>query len=517
MEITDKTMPVCETCIKAKLTKTPFELSQSRAKKPLDLVHTDLTGPARVESAVDKHRYAINFVDDHSRFIKIYTMKRKSEALNKLKLFIADYGKPKTLRNDKGGEYESSELIQFCLDNGIRREETITRTPEQNARSERAWRTAMEIVRSLISTANLGNEWWGRAIIMAADIMNKTIHSATGKTPYELFYGGKPNLANMRTFGCKVYIHNDRPNRGKLDDRGLEGIFVGYGEHTKGWIVYLPKESKLVISRNARFLETQTQQKLEFEIPEKPKELLPEPRIEEIEDEPLVTPPRRPRPPINLPDTDQIDRVIQRIRTPEKVVTTPERQVVERRTSERLKKNAGEWWKTSSNADFAYHIGAIEGIEETETPKNFKIANSESKWRIAMKEEYDSLITNKTWTLTKLPPGRKAIGSKWCYKIKQNADGTVARYKARLVAKGFTQIEDVDFTETFAPVVKQTTLRTFLAYAAKNNMTVCQLDVSTAYLHADVEEELYMEQPEGFEVKEKKSTKMEKPVRTQTS
>ena len=112
----------------------------------------------------------------------------------------------------------------------------------------------MEIVRSLISTANLGNEWWGRAIIMAADIMNKTIHSATGKTPYELFYRGKPNLANMRTFGCKVYIHNDRPNRGKLDDRGLEGIFVGYGEHTKGWIVYLPKESKLVISRNATFL-----------------------------------------------------------------------------------------------------------------------------------------------------------------------------------------------------------------------------------------------------------------------
>src|SRR5690349_1462757 len=100
--INTKEMTTCETCIKAKMTKTPFELSESRATNPLELVHTDLTGPMRTETAIDKHRYTINFVDDYSRFVKVYTMKRKSDALTKLKKFVADYGKPRTIRSDKG-------------------------------------------------------------------------------------------------------------------------------------------------------------------------------------------------------------------------------------------------------------------------------------------------------------------------------------------------------------------------------------------------------------------------------
>ena len=123
-----------------------------------------------------------------------------------------------------------------------------------------------------------------------------------------------------------------------------------------------------------------------------------------------------------------------------------------------------------------------------------------------MTEEYDALMNNITWKLVKLPPGRKAIGSKWCYKIKQNSDGTVARYKAQLVAKGFTQKEGIDFTATYAPVAKFTTIRTALALAALKNYNVKQLDISTAYLHADIDTELYMTQPEGFEVLDENGT-----------
>jgi hypothetical protein len=115
-----------------------------------------------------------------------------------------------------------------------------------------------------------------------------------------------------------------------------------------------------------------------------------------------------------------------------------------------------------------------------------------------MDEEHISLINNRTWNIVSLPSNRKAIGCKWVYKIKENADGTIAKYKARLVAKGYTQKEGIDFTETFAPVAKFNTIRTMLAVAANNGYRICQMDISTAYLHADIEEDLYMEQPEGY-------------------
>jgi hypothetical protein len=122
-----------------------------------------------------------------------------------------------------------------------------------------------------------------------------------------------------------------------------------------------------------------------------------------------------------------------------------------------------------------------------------------------MQEEYDSLITNNTWELTELPRDRKAIKCKWIFKVKQNSDGSIARHKARLVAKGYTQKEGIDFNETFAPVARFTTIRTMLAIAALEGYNINQLDVSTAFLHADVDEDLYMQQPEGFEVQGKHS------------
>ena len=124
--------------------------------------------------------------------------------------------------------------------------------------------------------------------------------------------------------------------------------------------------------------------------------------------------------------------------------------------------------ENTRKADFIYHIAGSEGNSEIEAPKTSS-HTTRREMENCHEGGYDSLIANNTWTLSKLPPGRKAIGSKWCYKIKQNADGSIARYKARLVAKGYTQIEDIDFKETFAPVVKHSTLRTLLAYQWKKD------------------------------------------------
>ncbi|KFM75106.1 Retrovirus-related Pol polyprotein from transposon TNT 1-94, partial [Stegodyphus mimosarum] len=135
-------------------------------------------------------------------------------------------------------------------------------------------------------------------------------------------------------------------------------------------------------------------------------------------------------------------------------------------------------------------------------PENFKDLdklNSEEKekWLLAVDEEINSLSRHKTWELVEHPVGKKPIGCRWIFNLKENEDGTVIRYKARLVAKGYSQKFGTDYDHTFAPVVRHTTIRTFLAVAAYGKMHVRYVDVTTAFLRGNLKEEIFMEQPEG--------------------
>jgi hypothetical protein len=121
-----------------------------------------------------------------------------------------------------------------------------------------------------------------------------------------------------------------------------------------------------------------------------------------------------------------------------------------------------------------------------------------NQWKVAMDEEYNSLMLNHTWKLVPLPPGRKPIDCKWVFRKKYTDTGEVEKYKARLVARGFTQVKGVDYHETFSPVVKFASIRTLLALAVQHSYIVHQMDVTTAYLNGDLEEEIYMTQPESY-------------------
>jgi hypothetical protein len=121
-----------------------------------------------------------------------------------------------------------------------------------------------------------------------------------------------------------------------------------------------------------------------------------------------------------------------------------------------------------------------------------------AKWKIAMKEEMDALEKNKTWDLVELPKGRKVVGCKWVYKLKKGVDDKVERYKARLVEKGYSQMKGIDFHEIFSPVVKLVSICVVLALVALLDLELEQLDVKTTFLHGDLDEEIYMEQPKGF-------------------
>jgi hypothetical protein len=131
-------------------------------------------------------------------------------------------------------------------------------------------------------------------------------------------------------------------------------------------------------------------------------------------------------------------------------------------------------------------------------PKSAREAMKDPNWRAAMQAEFDALLANKTWTLVSPPPHARVISGKWVFRIKLHPDGTLDRYKARWVVRGFHQRPGVDFTETFSPVVKPATIRTVLALIASHAWPAHQLDVSNAFLHGNIHEEVYCQQPTGF-------------------
>jgi hypothetical protein len=121
------------------------------------------------------------------------------------------------------------------------------------------------------------------------------------------------------------------------------------------------------------------------------------------------------------------------------------------------------------------------------------------EWRTAMNEDFTALLKNNTWTLVPPSTAHNIIGCKWVFRIKHKADGTIERYKARLVAKGFHQQPGVDYSETFSPVVKPTTIRLVLSLALSAGWSMRQIDIQNAFLHGDLSEDVYMTQPPGFQ------------------
>jgi hypothetical protein len=146
-------------------------------------------------------------------------------------------------------------------------------------------------------------------------------------------------------------------------------------------------------------------------------------------------------------------------------------------------------------------LGLLSCANQPHEPLNYTEAITSDKaylWKPAIDDEYVSLMKNETWELTPLPPERKPIRTKWVFMVKPGHKDVPARYKARLVAKGYTQSQVIDYQDTYAPVGKQCSLRTVLSLVAALDLGITQLDIKTAFIYSELEEELYLEQPEGF-------------------
>jgi transposase InsO family protein len=191
----------------------------------------------------------------------LYLLKSKDEVFNKFQEFKAEIEnltnkKIMTLRTDNGGEYTSKEFVAFCKSVGIRRELIVPHNPQQNGVAERKNRSIEEIVKDLLNDQDISMFLWGEASMTSIYIQNKIPHHILkDMTPEEAFSGKKPNIENLRIFGCPVYSHISKDKRNKLEPSGKKGILVGYSDSSKAYRIYILEQHKIEVRRDIMFNE----------------------------------------------------------------------------------------------------------------------------------------------------------------------------------------------------------------------------------------------------------------------
>lgn len=483
LHLSNCSVPFCGKCAEGKLSKTKFPTTGgNRSKLPLELLHMDVCGPMDVPTPTG-YRYFMVIVDDATRYTHVALLKEKSEAFdhfvefkNRAEKYLERY--IKAIQSDPGGEFVSKAFIDLCIREGIERRLSNPRTPEQNGVAERKNRSLMESARSMLHGQSMAKTFWGTAINTACYIQNRCPTNAlVGMTPHEAWTSVKPDLSHLRIYGCEAYVHVDNERRKKLDPKAIRCRFIGYGVETKGYL-FVPWDNNLgrvIESRNAKFNEGASLTTDE------------EPQLESDSESDGDTKSQSDSSPDN--DAESLASFSSALDDKEDdLVEDPITEAIELRKSERL-----------ANRSASAYVAKI--LDEPSTFKEAMESENSKEWKMAMDQEMESIISNGTWVEAKLPNNRKAIGCKWVFKLKRDNFGNVSRYKARLVAKGYNQKEGIDYGEIFAPVAKYKTIRTLLAIAVQNDMTLGQLDVKTAFLNGVLQEEIYMVVPPGYPTK----------------
>ncbi|CAL9000577.1 unnamed protein product [Prunus brigantina] len=374
----------------------------------------------------------------------------------------------KVLRSDNGTEFMNSNLSQYLSSYGVIHQTSCVGTPQQNGVAERKNRDLLEKTRSLMLQMNVPKKFWSQGVLTAAYVINRLPSRVLDyKSPLEVLKGRKIDLSHLRIFGCVCFVHIQGLHRDKFDSRAAKCFFMGYSSTQKGYKCYDSRTRKIIISRDVVFDETCSFFDKSYGNNSQGESFLdqvPLPIVETIDD----------HSPTSVPCSGDITSSSE---------GTPSNNEVER-------------YITYANVSRS-HAAFLSKISNSCEPSSFQEAKTQLIWQKAMREELKALDENQTWSIVKLPKGKKVVGCRWVYKTKFNSDGSIERHKARLVAKGFTQTFGVDYKETFAPVAKMNTVRVLLSVAVNNDWPLFQMDVKNAFLHGELEEEVYMSLPPG--------------------
>ena len=373
---------------------------------------------------------------------------------------------------------------------------------------ERKHRHIVEMGLTLMSQASMPLSYWDHAFHTAVYLINRLPSAYHENTiPYEMIFNKYPDYSFLKVFGCMCFPHLRPFNKHNLISGPVLVLFCGIHLIIKD-INVLIQRARFFLSRDVIFNESS----FPFSVA-KPHDSSPPSSVPSqlLALGVLPIPTAHPNPPSHsIGSIESLGSLSQpvELNSPQLVPTeqaassTPVND--ESSPSTALSSPPPSQPPNTHPMQTRSKSGIVcprlhpTLLLTTAEPTSVKHALSSPEWKEAMQQEYNALMANNTWSPVPLPSGRKAIGCKWVFRVKQNPDGSILKYKARLVAKGFNQIPGQDYSETFSPVMKPVTIRIMLTVALTHHWSIQQIDVNNAFLNGDLEEEVYMTQPHGF-------------------
>ncbi len=436
---------VCNACLSGKAVRSPFSGPVSRSGVRLGRVFSDLLTLST--PSLSGCRYAIVWVDDHTRMLWTRPLAAKSDAFRATQEWIAWAEKAsgcplKALHTDNGGEYTSHQFRDYHAGRGIEHECTTPYSPQQNGVAERVNRTLVEAVLSMLADSGLPPELWAEALNAFTDVKNLAPHAALGSgvTPRSLWDGKPASVSHLRAFGCRAWATRPAdayPARRKLEPKGEPLIFVGYEPGRKAYHLYSPSTHKITISRDVAFVE--------HEFPATAKAALPLPTTREalFVDLPAAPPPpSRPRAPPSfaapspgvLATPSPLPRDVQDYQPPPSPSPVPAQDAPE--SPDPIDLLMGPF--AAGIAAFTAAVASTlpDGFASfqlpSQDPANWKQALTDRdrvSWEVAAAEEFRSLVEDygvfEPVAAGSLPGGAKLLGGRFVFRRKRDKQGQV--------------------------------------------------------------------------------------------
>ena len=497
----------CDCCEMMKASRKPFKtVTVRRATVVGQLVHADI-GFMPIMS-YDEHVCYLLSIDEYSGYIHIRLMNSKRQGSEMLKNIIDQYALDghhvKTIRTDN----DRSLTVKGQMKYEVKHETTAAYSSQMNGMAERAIRTICSISDTALFKSGLAKNHWSDSIIYAVQSYNIWIHPSRSlcETPYEYYHGKEPKFHKALAFGERVFV-KDLTAHKKIDVKAKRMMFIAYAKDMNAYVVMDPNTNQHEISRDVNYAKIPVYMtpdelpNINNDVQAYKRRFDDEPEEDELNQKRVKTSPSS-EAPGPLLAVEPISKHTADINVANQLPRRLRHRIVKRGISlSAFMSNIRIDEKPIAVEDnIPYQYRDIAGLPDAD------------EYYKAVDVELENMKRNNVWTESALPEGKRAVSMRWVFALKHDSSGRIAKYKARLVARGFSQTHNQDYFETYSPVVRYTTLRIVLHLATANNWVTEVIDVVAAFLLSDLEEDVYVEFPEGCKWTEHKTAKLNRAI-----